>query len=138
MLAATVCDTVYVVDDDVDLRDSLNDIVESFGLNVRTFESAGDFLRVVQFLPCKCALVDICIPDMDGFGIVDTLKSLKIDVPVILMTGHHDLAQKAQHEYRSTAAVLTKPIGGTSLFDALCARIRKRPHTQDGRAEAVL
>lgn len=138
MRVTAVGDTIYVVDDNADLRDSLRELLESFSRNVRTFEFAGDFLRVVQFSPCNCALVDICIPDMDGFGIVDALASLKINIPIVLMTGHGELAQKAQRKYRGTAAVLTKPIGESSLLDALCARARKRSRTRDERTEADL
>lgn len=110
---------VYVVDDDDAVRDSVEALLEAAGMQVEKFDSAGRFLRYVQFLPCKCVLLDIGLPDMDGFRVLEFLAKMDINLPVVMITGHADLARRARKFHGDIVAVVEKPVRDATLFAAL-------------------
>jgi two-component system, LuxR family, response regulator FixJ len=83
--------TVFVVDDDDAVRDSLSVLLESAGYTVRPFSSSPAFLDQAASLPFGCALIDIRMPDIDGLDLQEKLRARGIDLPIIIITGHGDV-----------------------------------------------
>jgi two-component system, LuxR family, response regulator FixJ len=83
---------VHIIDDDEGLRESLAFLLRSAALEVRSFESAKAFLEVLPDAALSCVITDVRMPDMSGIELLRRLKELKIGVPVIVITGHGDIA----------------------------------------------
>jgi two-component system, LuxR family, response regulator FixJ len=98
---------VHVVDDDEGQRESLAFLLRSAGIEVRSFESAKAFLDVLPGAAPGCVITDVRMPDMSGIELLRRLKELKIGVPVIVITGHGDIA----------LAVEAMKIGATDFFE---------------------
>jgi FixJ family two-component response regulator len=81
---------VFIVDDDPHILSSLSFLLETEGFEVVTFESALDLLAQRDVLDKGCLLIDCCMPDLNGFDLLACLRRLRVDLPVILMTGHPD------------------------------------------------
>ena len=98
---------VHVVDDDEGQRESLAFLLRSAGIEVRSFDSAKAFLDVLPGAAPGCVITDVRMPDMSGIELLRRLKELKIGVPVIVITGHGDIA----------LAVEAMKIGATDFFE---------------------
>jgi two-component system response regulator FixJ len=83
---------VHIVDDDEGLRESLAFLLHSASLEVRSFESAKAFLDKLPHAMPGCVITDVRMPDMSGIELLRRLKELKVGVPVIVITGHGDIA----------------------------------------------
>jgi two-component system response regulator FixJ len=117
-LAAAARDTVYIVDDDADVRESARALLESYDLAVQDFDSARAFLDGFK-ADCKaCLLLDLNMPEMNGLDLLEQLRRLEIDLPVIIVTGQGD-ADAAEHARRAGAfAFLEKPVDA-ALIEAV-------------------
>jgi two-component system, LuxR family, response regulator FixJ len=98
---------VHIIDDDQALRDSLAFLLRSARLEVRSFDSAKTFLDTLPNASVGCVITDIRMPDMSGIDLLRRLKELKVAVPVIVITGHGDIA----------LAVEAMKIGATDFFE---------------------
>jgi two-component system response regulator FixJ len=83
--------TVLLVDDDPDVRDSLKVLLESAGFTVRDFESARKVLDEPELSNMGCLIADIRMPDMDGLALQEELVKHNVGIPVIVITGHGDV-----------------------------------------------
>lgn len=89
--------SVYIVDDDASIRRSTAFLVKSAGYQPRAFTSASDFLREAPMLLPGVLLLDVRMPEMDGFALLDDLPaSLGALFPIVMITGHGDLATAVQ------------------------------------------
>src|SRR5215510_10876768 len=98
--AAIVQPIVYVVDDDDAVRDSLKVLLESYDLSVRDFGSVPDFLDAVESNRAACLVLDLHLPVIGGFDVMNTLGQRGSCLPVIIMTGRGD----AQTQIRALQA----------------------------------
>jgi len=131
--------TVFVVDDDDAVRDSLKLLLESSGFKTATFGSAGDFLdQVAAGRQGACLLLDVRMPDMDGLALLHRLAERQVKIPVIVMTGHGDvpIAVKAMKE--GAVDFIEKPFSDQVMLDgvrrALEIGLAARRHEQDAVA----
>ena len=83
--------TIFVVDDDHAMRNSLQWLIESIGMRVESFASANEFLENYYPGRAGCLLLDVRMPGMSGLELQDYLNSHEIRVPVIIITGHGDV-----------------------------------------------
>lgn len=83
--------TVFVVDDDRDMRDSLQWLLESAGFRVESYESAEQFLRRGELRRPGCMLLDVRMPGIGGLGLLERMNRSAAHLPVILFTGHGDV-----------------------------------------------
>ena len=81
---------VSIVDDDESLRRSVRNLLTSVGFRVETFESAEAFLQSAERVHTGCVVLDLRMPGMSGLDLMIELRRRRIDIPVILMTGHTD------------------------------------------------
>ncbi len=83
--------TVYLIDDDDDVRQSLKFLLEGYHLSVQTFSSGQDFLDQVEPNMDGCVVIDIRMPGMNGMEVQQKLKDLHVTFPVIMLTAHADV-----------------------------------------------
>src|SRR5262252_2167344 len=84
-------ETILIVDDDADVRDSLRALLESAGYGVKEFDSAKGVLAEPEISSKSCLIADIRMPDMDGLTLQEELVKRKTGLPVIIVTGHGDV-----------------------------------------------
>lgn len=129
--------TVYVVDDDHDVRDSLQVLLEFADYNVRTFESAIKFLATDLQHMAGCLIVDIRMPDMDGLELQDELLKRKIDLPVIIITGHGDVPLAVRAMRAGAVDFLEKPFREEALLESIQRAFQRRPAGQNTKSGEV-
>ena len=110
---------VHIVDDDEAMRDSLAFLLEAEGLTTRAYESAMAFLDRLPDLEPGCILTDIRMPQISGLEMVRRLKAAGVTLPVIVMTGHADLALAIEAMRAGVADFLEKPFEDQALLSAL-------------------
>lgn len=130
--------TVFVVDDDVSVRESMKMLLEAAGLQVETFESGRHFLsRPPAPVPC-CLVLDLLLPDLDGLA-VQKLLADRTDMPIIFLTGHRDVATTVRAMKAGAAEFLTKPPPGDLLLAAIRGALdRSRTLREDGAQQRRL
>lgn len=119
--------TVYIVDDDNAVRDSLMEVLRLFGFGTQAFASGQEVLESADSFGSGCLLMDIRLPDMDGFSVLELLRSRGVSIPVVLMTGHDDLAGKARSPRVGAYAVLEKPLSDKVLRKTLERALGRSP-----------
>ena len=117
---------VHVIDDDVDVRQSLAFLLSAAGLAVRTHDSAVAFLKALPTLQDGCIVTDIRMPEMDGLELQKRLKEMKIDMPVIVITGHGTNGPHLAVRTMKLGAddYVTKPFGVHELLARVEALLR--------------
>ncbi|PKQ02423.1 MAG: DNA-binding response regulator [Alphaproteobacteria bacterium HGW-Alphaproteobacteria-12] len=111
--------TVFVVDDDEAVRDSLSVLLEAEGYAARAFGSARAFLDVCQPDQAGCLVADIRMPDMDGLALQEELVNRRIALPVIIVTGHGDVALAVRAMKAGAVDFIEKPFDGEALLDGV-------------------
>jgi FixJ family two-component response regulator len=115
---------VAVVDDDLSVRESLQSLIRSAGLEVRLAASAEDFLTSRQGRKADCLVFDVRLPGMSGIDLHRHLMTQRCEVPVIFMTAHgFDNRTRAEAASEWTVAYLTKPFSGEEFLSAVAAAL---------------
>jgi two-component system, LuxR family, response regulator FixJ len=122
---------VHIIDDDDAVRDSLTFLLNTAGIEVRSHPSAAAFLDALAGAQLKCVITDVRMPGMSGIDLLRRLRELKIDVPVIVITGHGDVPLAVEAMKIGAADFLEKPFDD----DALLASVRAALARQDGDAK---
>lgn len=117
MLDAT--STILVIDDDVDLRNSLGRLFRSVGLNARLFASVSDFLTSEPTEGPRCLVLDVRLPGQSGLEFQRELAAAGRELPIIFITGHGDIPMSVQAMKSGAIEFLTKPIRDQELLDAI-------------------
>lgn len=114
-----------VVDDDISVRESLEGLIRSAGLEVTVFASAEDFLNSVHPRKADCLITDVRLPGMSGIDLHRQLMARSCNVPAIFITAHgYDERTRSQTSSDWTVACLTKPFSEDELFDAVQAALK--------------
>ena len=130
---------VAVVDDDISVRESLDSLIRSVGMEVRVFASAEEFLTAAHPRKADCLVLDVRLPGMSGVELHRYLLARNRKVPVIFITAHAS-DDRARLEARSdwTVAYLTKPFGEDELLDAVHAALKWEPKIEANYTKEVL
>jgi FixJ family two-component response regulator len=115
---------VAVVDDDESVRESLPALLAELGFAVQVFASAEDFLASHTAVQTRCLILDIAMPGMTGPELQDELRSRRIDIPIVFITGQRDEAIGPRMMERGAVDVLAKPFSEAALLRALNAALR--------------
>jgi RNA polymerase sigma factor (sigma-70 family) len=107
---------VLVIDDDLDVREGLRNLLESVSLQSRTFGSPQEFLRDQIPDQACCLILDVRLPGMSG---LDFLTNVQIDIPIIFITGHGDISMSVKAMKAGAVEFLTKPFREQELLDAI-------------------
>lgn len=111
--------TVLIVDDDVSVRESLESMVRSVGLDVKTFISVPEFLKSGRPDGPTCLVLDVRLPGRSGLDFQRDLAEANIHLPIIFITGHGDIAMSVQAMKGGAIEFLTKPFRDQELLDAI-------------------
>jgi FixJ family two-component response regulator len=115
--------TVFVVDDDPAVRDSLALLLEQDDVLVEVFASGEAFLAVVKPRERSCAIIDIRIAGMDGMQLMGKLAERRLPLPVIVLTGFGDIPLSVRAIKAGAVDFLTKPITGAALLESVHAAL---------------
>jgi FixJ family two-component response regulator len=116
---------VYVIDDDPPMREALMSLFRSVGLHVETFGSASEFLEKKLPDAAICMVVDIRLPGLSGLDFQAELIKANINVPIIFITGHGDIAMTVKAMKAGAVEFLTKPFRDQDLLDAVKLALEK-------------
>jgi FixJ family two-component response regulator len=117
--------TVFIIDDDSAVRDSLSLMIAQENMDVQTFDSAETFLNAYQPESCGCAIVDIRMSGMDGMELHQLMLARHILLPVIFLTGHGDIPLSVQAMKAGAVDFLTKPVTREKLITSIKVAIQK-------------
>ena len=125
--------TIFIVDDDHDLRATLVDLVETAGLKAEAYASANEFSAVCQSTREGCLVVDIHMPGMDGLELQQQLKDDRIDIPVVVITGRGDVPKAVKALKAGAVDFIEKPFSGEHVLTSIrrALEISKRNREKD-------
>lgn len=107
---------ISIVDDDDDVRVSLDSLLRSYGFTIQLFDSAEEFMASGQAVDTDCLISDIQMPGMSGLGMFERLVSQGIHIPVIFITASVDQATKLAAQRLGATGYLMKPFDGAPLL----------------------
>jgi two-component system response regulator FixJ len=107
---------LHVIDDDEAVRDSLEFLLRSARIGVRTYASAADFLSVLPNVTSGCVVTDVRMPEISGVDLLRKLKDLNVGLPVIVMTGHGDVQLAVEAMKGGAVDFLEKPFDDDVLI----------------------
>jgi len=130
---------VFIVDDDVSMREALTDLFRSMKFNVDAFESATAFLEAANFARAGCMLLDVRLPGVSGLDFQMQLERTGCKMPIIFMTGYGDIPMSVRAMKAGAVDFLTKPFKDQDILDAVSAAIEQDAarRRQDAQSEAV-
>lgn len=111
--------TVFVVDDDQAMRNSLKWLIESVGVQVESFASADEFLAQYQPGQAGCLVLDVRMPGMSGLDLQEYLVEKNIRIPVVIITGHGDVPMAVRAMKGGAVDFIEKPFNDEALLDAI-------------------
>ncbi len=117
---------VHVIDDDDALRDSLAFLLRTAHIEVRDYSSASAFLEALPDLNLSCIITDVRMPGLSGIDLLKRLKDLKINVPVIVITGHADVPLAVEAMKFGATDFLEKPFDDEVLIASVQSALRNR------------
>jgi FixJ family two-component response regulator len=110
---------VFVVDDDVSVRESLEALIQTAGWRTETFASAQDFLDRTRVPAPSCLVLDVSLPGLSGLDLQKRIAGERSDLPIIFITGHGDVPMSVQAMKGGAVEFLTKPFGDEVLLEAI-------------------
>ena len=123
---------VYVIDDDLAMRDSLDFLLGSAGFKVTLFDTAADFLDAHAGLRFGCVISDVRMPGIDGMDLLRRLKANASSLPVIIMTGHGDIPLAVEAMKLGALDFIEKPFEDERLIGMIEAALQQSPdHTEE-------
>jgi FixJ family two-component response regulator len=110
---------VFVVDDDISVRESLELLIRCEGWQPETFASAQEFLDRPRALAPSCLVLDVSLPDLSGLHLQNRVAVERTDMPIIFITGHGDIPMTVQAIKAGAVEFLTKPFSDEVLLSAI-------------------
>ena len=110
---------VFIVDDDISVRESMELLIRCEGWQPETFASAQKFLGRPRALVPSCLVLDVSLPDLNGLDLQNRIAAERIDMPIIFITGHGDVPMTVQAMKAGAVEFLTKPFNDEVLLSAV-------------------
>ena len=126
---------VFVVDDDVSVRESLESLIRCEGWHPTTFASAQEFLACPRALVPSCLVLDVSLPGLNGLDLQKRVAVERTDVPIIFITGYGDVPMTVQAMKAGAVEFLTKPFSDDALLSAIRAALERSRTAQSREAE---
>ncbi|RIX46899.1 MAG: DNA-binding response regulator [Rhodocyclales bacterium GT-UBC] len=117
--------SIYVVDDDEAMRDSMTWLLEGEGYRVECFDSAENFLRARHDAMRGCLVLDVRMPEMSGLELHEKLDSLGSQLPIIFVTGHGDVPMAVAALQRGACDFIEKPFHNQDLLDRITRALER-------------
>ena len=129
--------TVFIIDDDADVRESIQDLLESLGLRSEAFETAEEFLRTRRPEGPSCLVLDVRLPGVNGLDFQRRLVDAGFQIPIIFITGHADIPMTVQAMKSGAVEFLTKPFQDKDLLSAIQQALDRDRVTREQQANLV-
>jgi two-component system response regulator FixJ len=129
--------TVHVIDDDEAVRDSLDFLLMTANVLVKTYKSASDFLSMLPSLDGGCIVTDIRMPGMSGLELLARVKELKLATPVIVITGHGDVPLAVEAMKLGASDFVEKPFDEKTLLASIAAALSAGTTNSDPYGEQL-
>ena len=126
--------TVFVVDDDAPLRESLRNLIRSVGLRVELFGSAQEFLQSQQPDTPSCLVLDVRMPGLSGLDLQKQTSEAGLEIPIIFITGHGDVPMTVRAMKAGAVEFLTKPFRDQDLLDAIQQALERSRKAREQQA----
>lgn len=126
--------TVFVVDDDAPMRESLKNLIRSVGLRAELFASAQEFLRSKRSDVPSCLVLDVRLPGLSGLDLQRRTTEAGMEIPIIFITGHGDIPMSVRAMKAGAVEFLTKPYRDQDLLDAIQQALERDRKARDQRA----
>lgn len=120
---------VYVVDDDISVRESLELLIRFEGWQPETFASAQEFLVTPRAVVPNCLILDISLPGLNGLELQERVAAERTDMPIIFITGHGDVPMTVKAMKKGAVEFLTKPFKDDVLVNAIRQAIKRSEAT---------
>lgn len=130
--------TVFIVDDDPAVRDSLRWLLESMRLNVATFGSAEEFLKFYTMHMVGCLILDVRMPGMSGLQLQQYLTKQKYSLPIVFITGHGDIPMAVRAMQAGAMYFLEKPFEDQVLLDYVHEALALDTENQQSRIRLTM
>ncbi|HXJ13529.1 MAG TPA: response regulator transcription factor [Candidatus Limnocylindrales bacterium] len=127
--------TVFVIDDDVSVRESIQDLLESSGLHSESFATAEEFLRSELPDGPRCLVLDVKLPGVNGLDFQHRLIEAGFQIPIIFVTGHGDIPMTVKAMKSGAVEFLTKPFRDRDLLGAIRQALDRDLATRQERIE---
>lgn len=132
---ATVTPLVFVVDDDISVRESLELLIGNAGWRAEVFASAQEFLARPRPHGPSCLVLDVTLPDLDGLELQRRIAADRADMPIIFITGRGDIPMTVQAMKAGAIEFLTKPFSPDALLDAIHSAMERSRAAFEQNAE---
>ena len=126
---------VHVIDDDEAMRELLAFLLSAVGMEVRTYESALEFLDVAPNVEAGCVITDVRMPGLSGVDLLRRLRELKLGIPVIVITGHGDVPLAVEAMKIGALDFLEKPFDDEVLLASVRSALNQLDQDQKRQAE---
>ena len=120
-----MAELVCVIDDDESVRDSLPDLLRSFGFETEAFSSAEAFLASDALPRTGCLVLDVAMPGMSGLDLQDELKRRDQGIPIVFISAHFDEKRSTPAANGNVVACLSKPFSETAIVEAVRTAFRR-------------
>src|SRR6202035_3432857 len=126
---------VFIVDDDVSVRESLESLIRWAGWHPETFASAQEFLSRPRVLAPSCLVLDVTLPGLNGLDLQKRVAVDRTDMPIIFITGYGDVPMTVQAMKAGAVEFLMKPFGDDTLLSAIRQALERSRSALDHEAE---
>jgi FixJ family two-component response regulator len=128
---------VFILDDDISIREALCTLLRSVGFEVRTFTSAAEFLNAELPDVPACLVLDVRLPGLSGLDLQRELGRTGVEIPIIFISGHGDIPMTVRAMKAGAVEFLPKPVREQELLDAIAQAIDKDRGARRQRAEVA-
>jgi FixJ family two-component response regulator len=134
-MKSSVIPTVFIIDDDRGIRQSIQDLVESVGLRAESFATGEEFLGRKPTHDPSCLVLDVRLPQMSGLDFQRQLAETGVEIPIIFVTGHGDVPMSVRALKSGAVEFLTKPFRDQDLLDAIHQALQRDRTARERQAE---
>jgi FixJ family two-component response regulator len=128
--------TVFIIDDNRGVRQSIQDLVESVGLLAESFATGEEFLKRKRTNDPSCLVLDVRLPQMSGLDFQRRLAEIGMHIPIIFVTAHGDVPMSVKALKSGAVEFLTKPFRDQDLLDAIQQALQRDRADRERQAEA--
>jgi FixJ family two-component response regulator len=127
--------TVFIVDDDISVRESLEALIRFEGWQAETFASGQDFLARPRTISPSCLVLDVSLPDLNGLDLQRLVAADRSEMPIIFITGHGDVPMSVRAMKAGAVEFLEKPVDSDALLNAIRDALERSFATLDQESE---
>lgn len=117
---------IAVLDDEPQMRKALRRLLSTHGFRVEDYGTGGEFLAALPSHPTDCLVLDLHMPEISGFDVLEAFAAQQVTPPVVVITGHDEPGTAERTLALGASAFLTKPVDETALLDAIQAALDVR------------